>query len=50
MREKRDEYKILVGNPEGKISVGKPRRRWVDNTEIDHRETGWSGMDWIHLA
>jgi hypothetical protein len=30
--------------------LGRPRRRWVDNTEIDFREIGWDGMDWIELA
>jgi hypothetical protein len=39
-----------VGNPEGKRPLGRLRRRWVDNIKIDLRETGWDGMDWIHLA
>jgi hypothetical protein len=43
-------YRILVGNPEGKRLLGRPRRRWVNNTKIDIRETGWSGVDWIDLA
>jgi hypothetical protein len=39
-----------VGKPEGKRPLGKLRRRWVDNIELDLRETGWDGMDWINLA
>jgi hypothetical protein len=35
---------------EGKRPLGKPRRRWGDNIEIDRREIGWEGKDWIHLA
>jgi hypothetical protein len=40
----------LVGKPEGRRPLGRPRRRWVDNIKIDLRETGWGGMDWIDLA
>jgi hypothetical protein len=47
---KRNVYKILVGMPEGKRPLGKPRRMWVDNIKIDLREIGWGGMDWIDLA
>jgi hypothetical protein len=43
-------YRILVGNPEGKRPLGRPRRRCVDDIETDLREIGWSGMDWIDLA
>jgi hypothetical protein len=44
-------YRMLVGKPEGrKRPLGRPRHRWVDNTEMDLREIGWSGMDWINLA
>jgi hypothetical protein len=43
-------YRILVGNPEKKIPLGRPRRRWVDNIKMDRREIGWDGMDWINLA
>jgi hypothetical protein len=39
-----------VGKPEGKRPLGKPRRRWEDNIEMDIREIGWGGMDWIDLA
>jgi hypothetical protein len=50
MGEKRNAYRILVGNPEGKRSLGRPRRRWVDNIKIDLREIGWDDGDWIDLA
>jgi hypothetical protein len=40
----------LVGNPEGKRPLGRPRRRWVDNIKIDLRGVGWDGGDWIDLA
>jgi hypothetical protein len=43
-------YRILVGNPERKRPLGRPRRRWVNNIKIDLREIGWDGMDWIDLA
>jgi hypothetical protein len=45
MGEKRNPYRILVGKPEGKRSLGRPRRRWVANIKIDLREIGWDGMD-----
>jgi hypothetical protein len=45
MAERRNAYRILVGKPEGKKSLGRPRRRWVDNIKIDLREIGWDGMD-----
>jgi hypothetical protein len=48
--EKRNAFRILVGNPEGKRPLGRPRRRWVNNIKMDHREIGWDGMDWIDLA
>jgi hypothetical protein len=48
--EKRNACKIFVGNPEGKRPLGRPRLSWVDNIEIDLREIGWDGMDWIDLA
>jgi hypothetical protein len=50
MVEKRNAYKILVGKPEGKRPLGRPRRRWEGNIKIDLREMGWGGMDWIDLA
>jgi hypothetical protein len=39
--EKRNAYKILVGKPEGKRPLGRPRHRWVDNIKMDLREIGW---------
>jgi hypothetical protein len=41
MGETRNVYKILVGKPEGKRPLGRPRHRWVDNIKIDLREIGW---------
>jgi hypothetical protein len=40
----------MMGKPEGKRPLGKPRCRWVDNIKMDLREIGWGGMDWIDLA
>jgi hypothetical protein len=45
MGENRNEYRILVGKPEGKRPVGRARRRGVGNTKIDLREIEWDGMD-----
>jgi hypothetical protein len=45
-----DVYKILLGKPEGKRPLGKPRRRWEDNTELDLKEIACEGVNWIHLA
>jgi hypothetical protein len=45
MGEKRNVYRILVGKPEGKRPLGRPKRRWVDNIKIDVREIGWDGID-----
>jgi GH43 family beta-xylosidase len=42
--------RILVGNPEVKRPLRRPRRRWVDNIKIDLREIEWDGMDWIDLV
>jgi hypothetical protein len=50
MGEKWNAYRILVGKPERKRPLGRPRRRWMDNIEMDLREIGWNGMDWIDLA
>jgi hypothetical protein len=41
---------VLVGKPEGKISLRRPRHRWVDNIKTDLGEIGWGGVDWIDLA
>jgi hypothetical protein len=43
-------YRILVGKPEGKRPLGRPRRKWVVNVKMDLREIGWDGVDWIGLA
>jgi hypothetical protein len=43
-------YKILVGKPEGKRPLGRPRRRWEDNIRMDFSEIGWEGMDCMHLV
>jgi hypothetical protein len=45
MGEKRNACRILVGNPEGKRPLGRPKRRWVDNNDMDLRELGWGSMD-----
>jgi hypothetical protein len=50
MGEKRNANRMLVGKPEGKRPLGRPRRRWVDNIKMNLRETGWDGMDWINLT
>jgi hypothetical protein len=50
MGEKRGAYRILVGRPEGRQPLGRPRRRWEDNIKVDVQEVGWGGMDWIELA
>jgi hypothetical protein len=43
--EKRNAYRLLVGKPEGKRPIGRPRRRWVDNFKMDLLEIGWGGVD-----
>jgi hypothetical protein len=50
MREGRGVYRVLVGKPEGKRPMGRPRHRWEDNIKIDLQEVGGGGMDWIELA
>ena len=50
MGERRGAYRALVGKPEGRRPLGRPRRRWEDNIKMDLREVGWGGMDWINLA
>jgi hypothetical protein len=50
MVEKRNEYRIFVGKPEGKRPLGKPRRRCVDNIKMDLREIGCDVVDWIKMA
>jgi hypothetical protein len=41
---------ILVGKPEGKRQLGRPRNKWEDNIEMDFQEVGCGGMDWIDVA
>ena len=43
-------YRVLVGKPEGKRPLGRPRRRWEDNIKMDLQEVGCRVMDWIELA
>ena len=50
MGERRGVYGVLVGKPEGKRPLGKPRCRWEDNIKMDLQEVGCGGMDWIELA
>jgi hypothetical protein len=50
MRERRNAYSILVGKPEGRRPLVRPRRRWVDNLKMDLREVRWDGRNWIDLA
>jgi hypothetical protein len=50
MGEERGVYRVLVGKPEGKMPLGRPRHRWEDNIRMDLQEVGCGGMDWIGLA
>jgi len=50
MGEERGVYSVLVGKPEGRSPLGRPRRRWVDNVRMDLQEVGCEYMDWIGLA
>jgi hypothetical protein len=50
MGEVRNAYSILVGKPEGRRPLGRPRRRWEDNIGMDLREVRFEDVDWIHLA
>jgi hypothetical protein len=50
MEEKRNVYRLLVGKPEGKRALGRPRRRWMDNIKIDLLEIGLNVVDWIGLV
>jgi hypothetical protein len=50
MGEMRGAYNILVGKPEGRRPLGRPRRRWEDNIKLDLREIGFGDVDWIHWA
>jgi hypothetical protein len=50
MGEKRKAYRFLVGKPEGRRPLGRPRRRWLDNIRMDLVEVEWSDVNWIGLA
>jgi hypothetical protein len=50
MGEKRNGYRLLVGKPEGKRPLGRPRRRWIDNIKMDLLEIGLSVVHWIGLT
>jgi hypothetical protein len=43
-------YRVLVGKPEGKRTLGRPRRGWEDGIRMDLRKTGWGSVEWIQLA
>jgi hypothetical protein len=48
--EKKNAYRILMGKPEGKRPLGRPRRRWVENIRMDLGQVEWGGVDWIGVA
>jgi hypothetical protein len=48
--EMTNSYKVFVGNSEGKRLLGRPKRRWEDNTRMNIREQRWEGVGWINLA
>jgi hypothetical protein len=48
--EKRNAYRLLVGKPEGRRPLGRPRCRWVYNISMDLVEVGWGDVDWIGMA
>jgi hypothetical protein len=50
MGEKRKVYRLLVGKPEGKRPLGRPRHRWIDNIKMDRLEIGLNVVEWIGLA
>ena len=50
MREKRGTYRFLVGKPEGKRPLERPRRRWEDNIKMDLQEVGWESVGLFDLA
>jgi hypothetical protein len=50
MGKRRGVYRVLVGKPEGKRPLGRPRRRWKDNIKTDLQEVRFGSMDWIDLA
>ena len=50
MGKRRGVFRVLVGKPEGKRPLGRPRRRWKDNIKMDVQKVACGGMDWIELA
>jgi hypothetical protein len=48
--EKRNAYRLLVGKPDGKRPLGRPRRRWVDNITNDLGEVMWTGLIWLRIG
>jgi hypothetical protein len=50
MEEEKNAYRLLVGKPEGRRPLGRPRRRWLDNIRMDLLESVWGDVDWISLA
>jgi hypothetical protein len=50
MGEGRGVYRVLVRRPEGKVPLGRPKRRWEDNINMDLGEIGIDGVNWIHLT
>jgi hypothetical protein len=50
MGEERNVYKVLIGKPDGKRPLGRPRHRWEDGIRMALREIGWRSVDWIQLA
>jgi len=50
MGEKRGVYRVLVGKPEGKRPLGRPRHKWEDNIKMDLQEVRCGGMDWNHVV
>jgi hypothetical protein len=50
MGEERKLYKVLVGKPEGKRPLGRPRYRWEDMVRMDLREIGWEDVEWVQLT
>jgi hypothetical protein len=48
--EEKNVYKVLMGKPEGKKPLGRPRRRWEDGIRMDLRDSGWGSLEWTQLA
>jgi hypothetical protein len=48
--DRRGAYRVLVGKPEGRRPLGRPRCRWEDNIKVDLQEMGWGTMDWFRIG